>query len=112
MQTQQIPAALIWLDRRHALVAREFTEGALVTEVDRDFAATESSYLLEIVRQAADTDRIVVMGPDGSRVAFEREYVSLYQRPERLVDAGDESEPNPRELVDRLRFILGGGDRS
>jgi len=104
MQTTSVPGALVWLDGSHALVARSVPEGTLVTQVDRGLDA-ESAYMLRIVREASDCDRLVVMGSDAARVAFEREYVSLYRRPDRLIDVGMELEPEPRELADRLRFI-------
>jgi hypothetical protein len=110
MQTSMnmVPAALVWLDRRHALVARTYDQGTLVTEIDRDLDA-ESEFLLRVAREAAECDRLVVMGPDASRLAFEREYVALYQRPDRLIDAGMEIEPGARELTDRLRFLASAG---
>ena len=106
MQTSmnKVPAGLVWLDRSHALVARRYDRGIQVTEIDRELDA-EPGFLLRVAREAAECDRLVVMGPDVSRIAFEREYVALYQRPDRLVDAGMEIEPAPRELTDRLRFL-------
>jgi len=97
--------ALVWLDGEHALVAREYETGTLVTEVDRDWDARQA-FLLRVAREVADCDRLVVMGPDRPRIEFEREYVALYRRPDRLVDAGMELEPEPRVLVDRLRFLV------
>ena len=102
--TNKVPAALVWLDRSHALIARAHDLGTLVTEVDRDLDA-EPAYLLRVAREAAECDRLVVMGSDASRIAFEREYVALYRRPDRLIDAGMEIEPQPRELIERLRFL-------
>ncbi len=102
--TNKAPDALVWLDRSHALVARAYDGKTLVTEIDRQLDA-EPAFLLRVAREAAECDRLVVMGPDASRIAFEREYVALYKRPDRLVDAGMEIEPAPRELIDRLRFL-------
>ena len=99
-----VPAALVWLDRSHALVARAFDSGTLVTEIDRDLDP-EQSYLLRVAHEAACCDRLVVIGPDASRAAFEREYDALSHRPDRIIDAGMELEPQPRELADRLRFL-------
>src|SRR5262245_64627771 len=98
------PAAFVWLDRSHALIARAVEAGTGVTEIERSFD-TEPGYLLRVAEQAADCDRLVVIGPEASRRAFEREYVALYDRQDRLVDAGLELEPGPGELIDRLRFL-------
>ena len=97
-------AAVVWLDRSHALVARGNDGRPEVTEVDRSFDP-ETDYLLRVVHEAAGCDRLVVMGPDASRVAFEREYVALYRRPDRLIDVGQAMTPRPADLVDQLRMI-------
>lgn len=97
-------AAVVWLDRSHALVARSHEGRAEITEVDRAFEP-EPSYLLRVVHEAADCDRLVVMGPDASRVAFEREYVALYRRPDRLIDVGQVITPRKSDLVDVLRML-------
>lgn len=103
------PAALIWLDRSHALVARPVPRGAIVTEIHREAGQPERSYLADVAREAAACDRLVVLGPDASRINFEREYVALYRRPDRIIDAGVELEPEPRELADRLAFLVTPG---
>jgi hypothetical protein len=97
-------SAVVWLDRTHALVARAHEGRAEVTEVDRSFDG-EPAYLLRVLHEAADCDRIVVMGTDAARVALEREYVALYRRPDRLVDIGQMSEPREADLVDQLRML-------
>ena len=101
---ETIPAALIWLDRSHAFVARPRDGETAVTLVDRA-TDPEAQYLLRIAHETADCERVLVTGTDAARVAFEREYVAIYRRPDRLIDGGDEAEPAPRELADRLRFV-------
>jgi hypothetical protein len=97
-------AAVIWLDRSHALVARAREGRAAVTAVDRAFEP-ESMYLHRVLNEAADCDRLVVMGPDSARIAFEREYVALYRRPDRLIDVGTSITPRESDLVDQLRML-------
>ena len=108
MQTHLAPsehaAAIIWLDLRHALVARAVDGRSLVTEVARE-DDPESQYLLRVAHEAADCDRVVVMGPDAARVDFEREYVALYRRPEQLIDLGVSFSPERADLFTQLRFI-------
>ena len=98
------PSAVVWLDRTHALVARAHEGRPAVTEVDRSFDA-EPDYLLRVLHEAGDCDRIVVMGPDASRLALEREYVALYRRPDRLIDVGQVLQPAMSDLVDQMRLI-------
>src|SRR5512143_200696 len=97
-------AAVVWLDRSHALVARAHDGHPVITEVDRDLDP-ETQYLLRVAHEAADCDRVVIMGPDASRIAFEREYVALYRRPDRLIDLGPSTAPARSELVDQLRVL-------
>jgi hypothetical protein len=104
MVTGQHATAVVWLDRSRAMVARAGAGRPEVTDVDRELDP-EASYLLRVIHEAANCDRVVIMGPDASRIAFEREYVALYQRPDRLIDLGIEAAPQPRQLVDRLRFL-------
>ena len=100
-----IQAALIWLDDAHAVVARPREGGTVVTAVDRALDG-EDAYLVRVVRETADCDRLIITGADDTRVAFEREYVAIYRRPDRLIDQGPELEPAPHELADRLRLLL------
>ena len=97
-------SAVVWLDRTHALIARAHEGRPEVTEVNRSFD-TEPAYLLRVLHDAADCDRLVVMGPDADRVALEREYVALYRRPDRLIDVGQVMAPRAADLVDQLRML-------
>lgn len=97
-------AAVVWLDRSHALIARANDGLPAVTEIERE-QDLEPAYLLRVAREAQGCDRVVIMGPDASRIAFEREYVALYRRPERLIDVGLVTTPEPRDLVQQLRQL-------
>jgi hypothetical protein len=97
-------AAIVWLDRRHALVARAHEGHSVITEVERD-ADPQAQYLLRVVHEAAGCDRVVIMGPDAARIDFEREYVTLYHRPDRLIDVGLSFQPGHRELIEQLELI-------
>jgi hypothetical protein len=97
-------AAVVWLDRRHAFVARAHEGHSVITEVDRD-EDLETQYLLRVLHEAEGCDRVVIMGSDESRIAFEREYVALYRRPDRLIDLGVSQPPVRAELVEQLRVL-------
>jgi hypothetical protein len=97
-------AAVVWLDRYHALVARAYAGHAAITEVDRDLDP-EPVYMHRVLDEAADCDRLVVMGNDAARISFEREYVALYRRPDRLIDVGRLDTPRESDLVDQLRML-------
>ena len=107
LATQAPPAvrpAHIWLDGSHALVARPQDGGTFVTLVHRGYEP-EVSYLLRVVHETVDSDRVFVSGPDDVRLAFEREYVAIHQRPDQLIDRGAEARPGPRQLARRLRGL-------
>jgi hypothetical protein len=97
-------AAVVWLDRTHALVDRAREGRSVVTEVDRDLDP-ETRFLLRVAHEAAGCDRVVIMGADAARIAFEREYVALYRRPDRLIDLGPSITPDRHGLVDQLRVL-------
>jgi len=97
-------AAVVWLDRRHAYVARQHEGHPEVTEVPRD-ADTDEDYLLRVIHEAGNTDRVVVMGSDATRIDFEREYVALYRRPDRLIDVGAAFDAERARLIETLRFV-------
>ena len=79
--------AVIRLDQQHAFIGRKHSGHPVVTKIDRggDLAP---AYLLRVAHEAAGCDGVVVMGPDAARIEFERQYVSLYRRPDRLVSSG------------------------
>ena len=97
--------AVVWLDRMHALVARARDGHPSITEVDRDYHDPDTEYLLRIAREAADCDRVVIMGPDAARIDFEREYVALYHRPDRIIDLGMSFVPARDELLEQLELV-------
>lgn len=99
-------AGAVFIDHWHALVARSENPRPIVTDVTRDLE-TEPEFLLKVARETSDCDRIVVMGPDDQRLAFEREYVSLYQRPDRLLDDEAIATATRFDLLDRLRILEG-----
>lgn len=65
----------------------------------------ESTFLAEVVRAIGDRQRVVILGPSSVRLALEREYVSIFQRPERLVDVEPSARLEVRELVERVRAL-------
>jgi len=101
-------AAVVWVDGWHALVARSDAGQRTITEVDRE-ADAELEYLHNIARATHDCERLMILGPDPARLAFEREYVALYQRPDRLIETEAAAPTTERDLLGRLRFLDGSG---
>ena len=44
------------------------------------------AFFARIVEAAGDQDRLIVVGRGASRLAFEREYVEICHRPDRVAD--------------------------
>ena len=81
-------SAITWIDRGRAIVARTTTPGSFdVTEVYLPLESPEGGPALARVADViGDRERVVITGTPEMRTALEREYVSIYRRPDRLVD--------------------------
>ena len=100
-------SAVTWIDSRHAIVARTMPSGAIdVTELDlpRD-AANDSPALTRVADAIGDRERVVIAGSAGMRTALERQYVTIFHRPDRLVDVEPDGPMTRKDLVDRLREL-------
>lgn len=98
-------SAVTWVDHRHAIVATTTARGRVkVTEIEhRGHTRTAGMrYLTRIVDRIGDRERVVIVGPGQVRVRLERAYVTLFQRPARLVDVEPAKRLDRNELVDRL----------
>jgi hypothetical protein len=81
--------AVVWIDHDHALIV-ELGAGRArrAGRMDRAPRETEASFNARAADDVADDDRVVVSGPSYARTGFERAYVALTHRPDRLVDVG------------------------
>jgi hypothetical protein len=98
------PSAVIWINGRKAIVARTEGEEVVVHELDRG-VEPEVAYLARVVHEIGDRERVVIMGPGSTRLALEREYVTVFHRPERLVDVEPSGELEADEIIERLRDL-------
>ena len=97
-------AAVVWVDGWHALVAHSEHGHPIVTEVDRE-ADPVHDYFVRVARSADDCDRLMILGPGTTRLEFEHEYASLYQRSDRFIEAETAPPTSERELLDRLHQL-------
>ena len=101
------PSAVVWINRRQAIVATMGSDGRVSTcEINRGLEP-ELPYLALVVRAIGDRERVVILGPSSIRLALEREYVAVYRRPERLVDVEPAGSLQAKELVGRLHALAG-----
>jgi hypothetical protein len=99
------PSAVVWINGRHALVARLDPGGRTSTCTIERGLEPQPSYLNLVIRAIGDRERVVILGPSSVRLALEREYVAIYQRPDRLVDVEPSGPMDEAELVDRLHRL-------
>jgi hypothetical protein len=97
-------AAVVWVDGWHALVAHRVNGRPTVTEVDRE-ADPAHDYLVRVAKEAEDCDRLMILGPGVSVLAFEAEYETLYRRPQRFVEAETAASADERELLARFHLL-------
>ena len=111
MGIQTVPArhghaGVVYVEPWHAMVARSGDTAPVVTSLERA-RETAAEFLGRVAHETTDCDRLVVMGPGAERLAFEREYVTIYQRPDRLVDDEPAAQATRFDLLDRLRVLEG-----
>lgn len=77
----------MWIDGRQAIIVGREGEGDETVEVvTREPAETDEAFEARAVGEVADEERITVSGRADARTAFERAYVAVTHRPDRLVD--------------------------
>jgi hypothetical protein len=108
VEPKSAPAsAVVWINGRQAIVATMGGDRQVFTcEINRGLSP-EAAYLALVVRAVGDRQRVVILGPSSARLALEREYVSIYHRPDRIVDVEPAGAVNTEDLVERLRALAG-----
>jgi len=109
MGIQTVPArhghaGVVYVEPWYAMVARSAEPRPVVTALERS-RESSAEFLGRVAHEATDCDRLIVMGPGDERLAFEREYVTIYQRPDRLVDDEPAAGATRFDLLDRLRML-------
>jgi len=98
--------AVTWISRDQALVGRRTAGGWVdVATVHADAPDDPQTYLARVAHEIGDAERVMIIGPDTLRTELEREYVTIYHRPERLLDVAHVETLTEDELVERLRDL-------
>ena len=97
--------AVAWINGRGANVARIDLDGAVSTRTIERGSEPEPLFLDLVVRAIGARERVVILGPSSVRLALEREYVAIYQRPDRLVDVEPARPVSEGELIARVRQL-------
>ena len=83
--------ALVWIDHDQAVIVEQGPSGRNAVDLlNRGATETEAMFEGRTVEAVIDRDRVVVSGPAHARNEFERAFVAITHRPDRLVDV----EPN------------------
>jgi hypothetical protein len=79
--------AVVWISQDRAVIVEQGRYGqASVETLNRLPAESEGTFEARTIEEIGDHDRIVVAGPADARTAFERTFVAVTHRPDRLVD--------------------------
>ena len=94
-RTQELRSSLgtvLWIDDHRAVIVEQRRGGRDVVEIlDRRTNETASGFDIRAIDRVIDQDRLMVAGPVEARTEFERAYVAVTHRPDRLCDV----EPMP-----------------
>jgi hypothetical protein len=83
---------VVWIDHDQAFIVGQGPDGRENVElVDRAPGETEADFEARTVGEVVDDDQVVVSGPAYARTGFERAYVAVTHRPDRLVDVEPET---------------------
>jgi hypothetical protein len=105
--TRAPETAAVWIDDGHAMVARMDADGRIrISRVERG-VDPELTYLAAVVHAIGDRRHVAILGPGPLRLALEREYVAIVQRPDRLVDVEPSGPIGELDLVERLARLEG-----
>lgn len=79
--------AVVWIDHEQAVIVEQSLDQIPEVEIlTRMPSEAETTFGGRAVDQVLDDDRIVVTGPAYARTDFERAYVAVTHRPDRIVD--------------------------
>jgi hypothetical protein len=83
--TQTQPDAVVWIDERHALIARHEPDGQISSVEIRRLARPENRFLAQVVHEIAGRGPVMMIGAESIRLELERRYVAVSHRPDRLI---------------------------
>ena len=98
------PDAVVWVDERHAILARADSGGIATTEIRR-VGQAETRYLARVVHEIGDRKHVMIVGPQPIRLALEREYVAISHRPDRLIAVPRAARRAGAEIRDRIERL-------
>jgi hypothetical protein len=88
---------VVWIDHDQAFIVGQGPDGRETVElVDRAPGESEADFESRTVGEVVDDEQVVVSGPAYARTDFERAYVAVTHRPDRLIDIEPETVPTSK----------------
>ena len=103
----RLGGAVVLLAATEAVVARTRPDGRdeIVRVPRRSGRGGTPSFLLRVLHELGDRAPVVIMGTSSERTAFEREFVMVSHRPDRLLEDATVHDAHPEALLERLRAL-------
>jgi hypothetical protein len=98
------PDAVVWVDERHAIVARS-EDGGIATSEIRRVGQPEARYLARVVHEIGDREHVMIVGPQPIHLALEREYVAISHHPDRLIPTPPRAHGAGAEILSRIERL-------
>jgi len=108
LPTRSAGGALVWIDRRRAIVTQRTLAGDLDMQefpIHPDTEGRQPASLGAVVHAVRDCTRLTVLGTDEMRTLLERQYVAMVKAPDRIVDGDDAGPLSRSDLADRFRGL-------
>jgi hypothetical protein len=103
----RLGGAVVLLAATEAVVARTRPDGRdeIARVPRRSGRAGAPPFFLRILHELGDRAPVVIMGAGPERTAFEREFVMISHRPDRLLEDASVHDAHPAALLERLRGL-------
>jgi hypothetical protein len=99
--------AVVLLAATEAVIARTRPDGRdEIARVKRRGRRAEApSFHVRVLHELGDRAPVLIMGSPAERTAFEREFVAISHRPDRLLEEASVHDAHPEALLQRLRGL-------
>jgi hypothetical protein len=96
--TSRTDEATVWIDHGRAVIVNSERDGTETAELlEREPGESSIGFETRAVDKVIDDGRVVVTGPAFARTSFERAYVAMTHRPDRLLEVAPQvREDDPR----------------
>jgi hypothetical protein len=103
----RLGGAVVLLAATEGVVARTRPDGRdeIVRVTRRSGRAGSPPFFLRVLHELGERAPVVIMGTGPERTAFEREFVTVSHRPDRLVEEASVHDAHPEALLERLRRL-------